>query len=685
MKKRDLLTGLVMLFVLGIALSFPTSASADAPKDGGLGVVIVLDASASMRKTSDPHRIAIEAAKLFVDMSETRNSEVAVVSFNDSVTAMPVVGTETEAGRQTLREEIDGIRYTGYTDLGGALKEAQILTGNMLRRNPNRKCIVLLLSDGVIDIEDSSTKTEAESAQEMAAAQARFAASGVAVYAVGLDHQDSANRNDLTALADATGGKSYMTASAADLRGIVTDIFADCTNNRLEDVASFTATGEFNEIEFDIPNGSVWETNIVVLSGRRIKDIFLYAPDGSAADLAGDGYMSSQSDVYTFVKMIRPAAGRWKLCVRGVARDKISVLLSNNFSFSLNTTLLGGTLNNAATVTAALVPGEGVTLDDSFYNAVQMRLSITHDGAAKDELPMRYDANTRLFSVDVPLDAPGSYAFTCKATSALVAERSGETLTLIVQNNAPVLTEAFTRITLDTDRKGLQPLCDLAAFTDPDGDSIQLEALGYDASLLTVAQAADGLTAEALQSGKTQMTIRATDAHGASAEVTVQVKTRSFLSTLLLYGALALGLLGALAVVLALSKKRKRGAYCGSLFVMAQSMDGMFQGQSQTSIDMRRFHNRALSLGEAADADGAAFTDDTLRLLANRIRLSPAQAGMACELRWPQHKADAVNGKGSVIVEFPAQGVCFELTYTVESYGYTTQSGGAFSDADGAW
>lgn len=122
----------------------------------GTDVVLVMDESGSMA-TSDSNRVAIEGAKLFIDMEKKTGVNLALVQFSNVIMSTGLIDMQQQQNKDYIKSVLDTIVYGGkaHTDTGAGLLEAvSVLDGT---ENKNDKCIILF-TDGRTDIDANARK-----------------------------------------------------------------------------------------------------------------------------------------------------------------------------------------------------------------------------------------------------------------------------------------------------------------------------------------------------------------------------------------------------------------------------------------------------------------------------------------------------------------------------------------------
>lgn len=164
LKRRNRLTALTAMFsLLGILLLGNTcTASADGGADSpspAYNIVLLIDRSGSMNRT-DPQRLALDAAKMFVhsfyagtmrkqaDGQNQSASKIGVIAFSEFAdTVTPLVEVSSQKQASAVADRIDDIIYdppdTGATDLGHAVWTATTLFQENDDNTPRKNVIIL--------------------------------------------------------------------------------------------------------------------------------------------------------------------------------------------------------------------------------------------------------------------------------------------------------------------------------------------------------------------------------------------------------------------------------------------------------------------------------------------------------------------------------------------------------------
>ncbi|PNQ81066.1 VWA domain-containing protein [Paenibacillus sp. F4] len=332
-RKWFLVIGIICTMIMTSILAWqPQMANAASPSASKVDAVLVVDVSNSMN-TSDPGKIGNEAMKMFIDMLSTQNDKVGIVAYTDVVQReKALLNITSEADKQELKTFIDGLNRGAYTDTSVGVKEAiRILQDG---KTAGHAPMIVMLADGNNDFNKTTGRTESQSDQDMAQAVAEAKNNGVPIYTIGLNADGKLNKNKLADIAQQTGGKSFITSSADDLPNILSEIFASNLKLKVVPLQSITANGDYQDVTVTVPNDSVLEANISIMSSKPV-DARLIDPSGNTKPIPSSDVLLSKSKSYSLIKLLKPVAGDWKLQVKGVQQDQIDINLVFNYDLEL--------------------------------------------------------------------------------------------------------------------------------------------------------------------------------------------------------------------------------------------------------------------------------------------------------------------------------------------------------------
>lgn len=331
-------------------------------------VMFVLDTSYSMNQT-DKDKVSVAMLKLFTDISYGVHTRMGFVAYNDAIkNIVPLTELTGQQGKENLKKSLDTIECTGRTDTGLGLKKAWELLSN---DNPNRRKMIVLLTDGEININDSThERTVEKSITDIQDVVAQATTNQVPIYTVGM----GANDFDvllLQEIASKTGATSYMIRTPQDLLGIFNNIFARVFHSSIIPIMTVEATGEYQEINVTLPLQHESEVNFIVLSTAPLGNPQLLY-NGQEVDFYHDKH-------YEVLKIVNPDAQEFKLRFKGVAHDVVSVSTLSYYDLSSKVEVSSQPLRGkTVTLSAYVVDNTNSVpiIDEKFYEKFVTIISI---------------------------------------------------------------------------------------------------------------------------------------------------------------------------------------------------------------------------------------------------------------------------------------------------------------------
>lgn len=391
MKKRG--NRALLLICVILILMIPNNSFA-AEYSPNFDVVFVIDGSDSMDQ-ADPNGVSLEATKMFMDMCEYGSTRVGYVLYRNTIKeSSPLRSIADEQEREKIKDEIDSFRFSGYTDIALGLTEGKNLLFNE-SQGKDRNPFIILLSDGNSDL-SKGPRTQEESDAEMEMTLAELAEAGIPVYAIGLNYDGSLNAETMELIAFKTGGLSYMTDSVATIPTILSEIFAHNINSDAVRLDSYVGDGASREVEIMIPNNSILEANIIVLSSSRVKDLHIYDYSGKELVMPSDTIAQNSSDTYTQIKIYRPTEGIWKLKLTGAEGDKITINLLSYYGLGIDVSLSNNSpiINEEVYLEASLKAADGTITDDQLLDGVTGTATV-YDSAGSELKSISLEASNR--------------------------------------------------------------------------------------------------------------------------------------------------------------------------------------------------------------------------------------------------------------------------------------------------
>ena len=532
--KKQVISAICILFIALFALTVQPAAVWAAPDQGtselAFDVVFVIDASGSMLN-SDPEKLAIEASMLFTDMCEYSTSRIGYVLYtHELVKTMDLSAISDETFRASLRNDLNQIAYAphGDTDIALGLTAAMNMLVNGNSFNGERNPLIILLSDGNTDL-PKGPRTVEESEAELNATTLQLQQLGAPVYTIGLNADGSLDVAAMQQIAATTQAKFYETSRAADLPGILSEIFADHIRVKEMELVSFVCDGSSRRVTIPIPNDNIYEANIIILSSREVKDLHLYAPGGLEVSMPSNSIYLNQSRSYNLIKIVAPMKGDWALELTGTEGDTITINLLRSYDFQLGLALPAErVLRNQPTAIAVGFQDENGFIEDSnVFIGAKGTLMIKNVATGKTETVALVQDGSRMAASVVFADV-GNYEISARVVGAddsFVKEADAAALAVVpvALSLAREKIDAVLFTGLFNTRS--YPFAELAA-GEADGILTVEPVFGQEGALLELAvdQAGQNVRITAQKPGTAEFNLIIKDAFGQAVTLPVKIK-----------------------------------------------------------------------------------------------------------------------------------------------------------------
>lgn len=580
------------IFIILICLMILFSSSKftfAADNNSHIDAVLVIDTSNSMNG-SDPRKIAVDGVKLFVDMMESSGSRVGVIGFNDSITfKTDLTEINSFQDKQNFIDSMGKINYIGYTDIGLALKEAESMLFS--KTDKGNKPMIILFTDGYIETRGAS-RTNEKSREEVNEVLLG-AKNHYPIYTIGLNSSGRVDQALIEKIAEDTNALSYMTDKSEDLPEIFNKIFADYIKSNIIDIGTITTDGEsYNTIDIDIPNNSVAEANIVMLSNNStnsILDAKLVDPDGNEQSINNNNYIyfSSQGS-YSVLKIIQPKKGNWQLSIRGMKGDQIKIHLLYNYDISLKAEAETAPVikkGQDIVIKGRLWANNSALNDAELMKDFNAELTITDSkGNLIDTLPMN-NSNSE-FSLNYTLpDTDNKFSFQINAAGAGFFRQSN-IIELEIVNSPPSVKQdlykkSFINFPIIHNKVDINLY---EYFEDDDDTTLNFDIISYDNENIK-ADIKDGTltlsTDKILLPAETSFTLGVSDSEAISANtVSITTNLDVFAFPILLLILVILLVIIIIVFIIKFSKKKKiNSQILIGYFEYRFTVDGVYQGE----------------------------------------------------------------------------------------------------------
>ncbi|OMF18704.1 hypothetical protein BK127_09635 [Paenibacillus sp. FSL H7-0331] len=373
--------------MLALVLAFPLYTLA-AGSDTKIDAVLSVDVSTSMNE-SDVNKVSNEAMKMFIDMASVQGDKIGVVAYTDQILrekALLKIGSA--ADKQSLKTFIDQLTRGPYTDIAVGVNEAvKILESG--GSEPGHVPLIVLMTDGNNSL--NAGKSQQQSDQVLNEAVKKAKDKGIPIYTIGLNADGTLNKDVLERISTETGGKLFITSTADKLPQILSEIYASHLKLKVVPLTGITANGQFQDVTINIPNASVLEANISMMSSKPV-EAKLINPAGQQQTIPSDKVIYTASSAYTLIKLISPVQGDWKLQIKGVPKEKIDINLIYNYDVQVSMEVLSSNSykpGDTVPIKAFLESNGAKITDADLYKNLKAALVITDlDTKKTSETPL---------------------------------------------------------------------------------------------------------------------------------------------------------------------------------------------------------------------------------------------------------------------------------------------------------
>ncbi|TCZ76876.1 VWA domain-containing protein [Paenibacillus albiflavus] len=318
--------------MLAIVLLLTSSVSLYAATDSDtkMDAVLAVDMSTSMNK-SDKNKLSNEAMKMFIDMTSVSGDKIGILGYTDQVIReKALLKINNAKDKENLKTFVDQLTRGPYTDVAVGVSEAlNILESG---REQDHDPLIILLTDGNNSLNKDRTQQDSDKMLEDSLKKAKDA--GVPIYTIGLNADGTLNKDVLQRISDETNGKMFVTTDAGSLPQILSEIFANHMKLKVVPISTFTSNGQYQDVTLSIPNASVLEANISIMSNKPV-EVKLFDPSGQEQKIPSDSLLLSKSTAYSLLKILKPAQGDWKLQVKGANKEEIKINLLFNYDLEV--------------------------------------------------------------------------------------------------------------------------------------------------------------------------------------------------------------------------------------------------------------------------------------------------------------------------------------------------------------
>jgi hypothetical protein len=383
----------------------PTGAQKEttpAPTAPGTDVVLLLDCSGKM-KMIDPRDFRKPAAKLFISLLE-EDDNVSIIGFGDTARELAPLTRNSLANRQKLFSGVDNISSKDFnTNITEAIQRAF----DKLQASPRAERVIILLSDGAMDL--GSPESTAEAYKQLKQLLPQVAKAGIKIYCIAFT--ELAHMELLEEVATTTSGTAALAASDKDLHGIFASIF-----EKIKSPDSIPLKGDSFVVDNTIQEAILLITKkpgtSTALTDPKKK---IHTRDKRAKNITW--YETSAFDMIT---ISTPEIGAWKVRLSSTDGNKVYVItdLKLKTSFARDAAergeklILDAWLEKQATIAhkKELLEQVVFSVEVTKPDGNKTRLELTDKGLATDNT-----IKTGIYTQELSIESIGEYALTIKA------------------------------------------------------------------------------------------------------------------------------------------------------------------------------------------------------------------------------------------------------------------------------
>ncbi len=365
---------------------------------------VVIDVSGSMKKT-DPQNLRVPALKLINGLIPG-GSRAGVWIFGKYVDMAVKWGEVNDNWRQQADLGADKIHSNALlTNIESALARACV---GWDKPDPGRKRILLLLTDGKVDVSKDPAKNEKSRKQVLTASLQALKKAGAEVHSIALS--DATDEVLLRQLALETGGSFAVASTASELQKVFYRMF---------ERASKPDTVALRGKEFPI-DASIREMTLLIFRKADSQPTILIPPDSpaiSAQKPRGSRWRSDQG--YDLITVRNPEAGTWRIDAEMDPDNRLMVV--TDLKLEIEGLPAYASPRDMHRVTAELFNRDKKIRKNSFLRFVDFELThIDVDGNEKKyplvHTSQREDKGQYIFGLDQKL-AEGEHSFIVSADS----------------------------------------------------------------------------------------------------------------------------------------------------------------------------------------------------------------------------------------------------------------------------
>ncbi len=275
-------------------------------------VRMIIDISGSMKKT-DPQNLRRPAVDLMVRLLPD-SSKAGIWTFGQSVNMLVPLRQVDDSWRKTASASASAINSVAlYTNIGEALEKA---TDDSEHLDLNFRHNLVLLTDGVVDIDKEAVKNLKERKRILTEVLPKLKAAGYIVHTIALS--DAADQELMKKLSQSTDGVFVVAKTADELMNTFLKIFDQA-------VPAERVPLDNNGFLVD---ASIQEFTALIFRQAEVPSTIIVAPDGSefSGTDPAHGVNWYKTSAYDLITVQQPQAGQWQVKTQMAANSRVTVV-----------------------------------------------------------------------------------------------------------------------------------------------------------------------------------------------------------------------------------------------------------------------------------------------------------------------------------------------------------------------
>ncbi len=298
----------ILLACLMVTPAWAESPAKPLPAD----VRMIIDISGSMKKT-DPQNLRRPAIDLMVRLLPD-TSRAGIWTFGQSVNMLVPLRQVDDSWRRSAAASAGTINSIAlYTNIGEALEKA---TDNIARPDQHYRHNLVLLTDGVVDIDKEAVKNLKERQRILTQVLPKLKQAGYIIHTIALS--DAADQELMKKLSQSTDGVFVVAKTADELMNTFLKIFEQA-------VPEERLPLENNGFLVD---ASIQEFTALIFRKSDVPATIIIAPDGTEFSGTDPAHNVNwyKTSAYDLITVQQPNAGQWQVKTEMAPNSRVTVV-----------------------------------------------------------------------------------------------------------------------------------------------------------------------------------------------------------------------------------------------------------------------------------------------------------------------------------------------------------------------